>query len=139
MVAGRGKGEGPKKSVRETAAKVLSRVGEVTGASIASEVRDFAEVYGEILLGLHDDLRTLEVELHSSAASAGTRLEEFESRMSILEGAQVHAVQLTTRLGVLEQSALAASAGRARWTLLMSALAIAVSVGVALWTLVFGR
>lgn len=103
-------------------AKIARGVGRMTGATLGGEVREFAEVYGEVLLGLHEDVRTVEGEL-SQLSVAGQALNE---RLAVLEAK-------------VARDDVASDRRLAYLTLLFAVLAFIVSVGGVAWAMLSQR
>lgn len=125
-------------AIKSVTAGVAGKLGELTGASLTREVRDFAEVHGEVLLGVHSDIGILKDEFDSYARDTSQRLCDIEATLLDLAGVQSRLSNLQKRAGRLEASAT----GDARSSvvpLALSVVSIVMCMGVVAWILIFVR
>lgn len=121
-----------KQGLREAASGIIGKVNQATGANLASEVRDFAEVYGEVLLGLHADVHNIE-------STTGVRLSEVETRLAALESNAGRIEDLRFQLERLERETVSAPSRRASWALSLALASLVMAVGTLVWMLAYVR
>lgn len=125
-------GVGHKRGLRKAASGIIGKVNQATGANLSSEVREFAEVYGEVLLGLHADV-------HSIESATGTRLAEVEARIAALEANAGRVEDLQSQLGRSERETVSVPSSRAGWALLLALVSLVIAVGTLAWILAYVR
>jgi len=98
-----------KNKINEGKVYLKTKKEQFTGEAVEHKVDEYAEVYGEILLGMHKELSELKFKLNK------------------IEKAQINEIPTQKELDI---SAL-------KETKTLSIIAIIISLGVALWTIIF--